>query len=144
VDALSLPRLQEAGLDGVLGSLATQHWSPDMDNAANQRFVSGFMEKYGRYPSFYAQQAYDAMMLIKSAVDATGGDVSDMDAVRAALEAADFESTRGDFSFNSNHFPIQDFYLREAVEDADGNWTTQIVAQVFDDHADPYAAECGM
>ncbi|MEQ8443136.1 MAG: ABC transporter substrate-binding protein [Alphaproteobacteria bacterium] len=144
VDALSLPRLQEAGLTGVLGSLATQHWSPDMDNAANQRFVGDFLERYGRYPSFYAQQSYDAMMLIKSAVDAVGGDLSDMDAVREALMAADFESTRGEFRFGNNHFPIQDFYLRETVEDSEGRWTTQIVQQIFDDHQDSYASDCGM
>lgn len=144
VDSISLPKLKGAGLDGVLGSRATQHWSPDMDNAANQKFVSDFMAKYGRYPSFYAQQAYDSMMLIKSAVDAVGGDLSDQDAVRAALMAADFDSTRGDFQFGNNHFPIQNFYLREAVTDADGNWTTKIVDTVLENHQDPYAAECGM
>lgn len=144
VDSISLPKLQGAGLDGVLGSFSTQHWSPDMDNAANQKFVGDFRAKYGRYPSFYAQQAYDSMMLIKSAVDAVGGDLSDQDAVRAALEAADFDSTRGDFSFGNNHFPIQNFYLRQAVADSDGNWTTQITSTVFENHQDTYAAECGM
>lgn len=144
VDAVSLPRLQDAGLTGVLGSLATQHWSPDLDNEANKRFVTDFMAKYDRYPSFYAQQSYDAMMLITSAVEAVGGDISDMDAVREALRAADFESTRGDFRFGNNHFPIQDFYLREAVEDSEGRWTTRIVSKVFDDHQDAYAADCEM
>lgn len=144
VDAIALPKLKEAGLSGVLGSLATQHWSPDMDNAANQKFVGDFKAKYGRYPSFYAQQSYDAMMLIKSAVDSVGGDLSDQDAVRAALAKADFESTRGDFKFGNNHFPVQNFYLRETVEDADGEWTTKIVSTVFEGHQDPYAADCGM
>jgi branched-chain amino acid transport system substrate-binding protein len=144
VDAISLPRLQDAGLDGVLGSLATQHWSPDMDNEANKRFVSDFMAKHDRYPSFYAQQSYDVMMLIASAVEAVGGDLSDMDAVRAALKAADFDSTRGDFRFGNNHFPIQDFYLREAVEDSEGRWTTRIVSKVLEDHQDAYAADCEM
>ena len=40
VDSLSLPRLQQAATSGVLGSKNTQQWSPDMDNAANQRFVA--------------------------------------------------------------------------------------------------------
>jgi len=97
VDSLSLPRLKEAGLTGVLGSRATQHWSPDMDNEANKKFVGDFLAKHGSYPSFYAQQAYDAVMLIKSAVEAVGGDLSDKDAVRAALKKADFVSTRGNF-----------------------------------------------
>lgn len=144
VDALSLPRLKDAGLTGVLGSSATQHWSPDMDNAANKTFVDAFRAKYGRFPSFYAQQSYDSAMLIKSAVEAVGGDLTDKDAVRAALAKADFASTRGSFKFGNNHFPIQNFYLREAFEDAEGNWTTRITATVLENHVDPYAAECGM
>ncbi|MBO6864233.1 MAG: ABC transporter substrate-binding protein [Alphaproteobacteria bacterium] len=144
VDALSLPRLKDAGLTGVLGSRATQHWSPDLDNEANKKFVTDFLAKYGSYPSFYAQQSYDAMMLIKSAVDAVGGDLSDKDAVRAALAKADFASTRGGFKFGNNHFPVQNFYLREAVEDSEGRWTTKVVSTVYEDHQDPHAADCGM
>lgn len=144
VDALSLPRLKDAGLTGVLGSRATQHWSPDLDNDANKKFVGDFLAKHGTYPSFYAQQAYDAMMLIKSAVDAVGGDLSDKDAVRAAMAKADFASTRGSFKFGNNHFPIQNFYLREAVEDSEGRWTTKVVSTVYEDHQDPHAGDCGM
>lgn len=144
VDALSLPRLKDGGLSGVLGSRSTAHWSPDMDNAANKKFVGDFLAKHGRYPSFYAQQAYDSMMLIASAVEAVDGDLSDQDAVREAMRAATFESTRGNFKFNSNHFPVQNFYLREAVEGADGAWTTKVVDTVYTDHGDPYAADCKM
>jgi len=144
VDSLPLPRLKEAGLTGVLGSRATQHWSPDMDNEANKKFVGDFLAKHGSYPSFYAQQAYDAVMLIKSAVEAVGGDLSDKDAVRAALKKADFVSTRGNFKFGDNHFPIQNFYLRETVEDSEGRWTTKIVSTIYTDHQDSHAAECKM
>jgi branched-chain amino acid transport system substrate-binding protein len=144
VDQISLPRMKAGGLTGVLGSLSTQHWSPDLDNAANKKFVTDFMAKHDRYPSFYAQQAYDAAMLIASAVDAVGGDLSDQDAVREAMRAANFESTRGSFKFGPNHFPIQNFYLRETVEDAEGRWTTKVVQTVFENHQDSYAGDCSM
>jgi branched-chain amino acid transport system substrate-binding protein len=144
LDGISLPKMQEAGLTAALGSRGTQNWSPDMENAANQKFVSSFLAKHGTYPSFYAQQAYDAVMLIKSAVDAVGGDLSDKNAVRAALEKADFASTRGKFKFGNNHFPIQDFYLREVVADSEGRWTTKIVSTIFTDHQDPHAVDCKM
>ena len=42
LDGISLPKMQEAGLTAALGSRGTQNWSPDMDNAANQKFVSDF------------------------------------------------------------------------------------------------------
>jgi len=142
VDALSLPKFQKANMVGVLGSLMTQFWSPDLDVPQNNKFVAAFRAKYGRYPSFYAAQSYDAMFLIKSAVEAVDGDLSDMDGMRAAMEKADFPSVRGPYTYGNNHFPIQNFYLREAVKDADGQWTTKIISTVYENHQDVYAKEC--
>tara|TARA_R110001599_G_scaffold107039_6_gene269160 strand:- start:4045 stop:5172 length:1128 start_codon:yes stop_codon:yes gene_type:complete len=144
VDSIALPKLQEGNLKGVLGSRNTQHWGPDLDNPQNKKFVEGFKKKYGHYPSFYAAQSYDTIFLIKSAVEAVNGDLSNKDGMRAAMEKADFPSTRGKFTFGNNHFPIQNFYLREVVADADGVWTTKIVSTVMENHQDPYAAECKM
>ena len=79
-----------------------------------------------------------------SAVEAVGGDMSDMDAVRAAVKAAKFDSVRGDFKFGTNNMPVQDFYLREVVEDADGTWTTKVISTVYENHQDTYASECKM
>jgi len=144
VDSLSLPKLQAAGMNGVLGSTMTQFWSPDLDVPANKKFVDDFRAKYGSYPSFYAAQAYDSIQLIKAAVDAVDGDLTDMDGMRAAMEKADFPSVRGEFSYGNNHMPIQNFYSRTVVEDADGNWTTKIAATVFENHQDVYAGECAL
>lgn len=144
VDALSLPKLQAAGFDGVLGSKVTQEWDPTLDNAANKKFVADFKAKHGAYPSFYAAQSYDAIMLIASAVQAVGGDMSDQDAFRAALKSANYESVRGPYTYGNNNFPIQNFYLREVVADADGNWTTKVVQTVYENAVDPMAAECPM
>jgi branched-chain amino acid transport system substrate-binding protein len=144
VDSIALPKLQKAGLTGVLGSKNTQEWSPDMDNDVNKRFVADYLEKHGKYPSFYGAQAYDSIMLIKSAVEATGGNLADKDAVRAALKAADFDSVRGRYTYGNNHMPIQNFYLREVVEDSEGRWTTKIVQTVYENHQDPHASQCKM
>jgi branched-chain amino acid transport system substrate-binding protein len=70
-------------------------------------------------------------------------DVSNADAFRAALEEANFASTRGDFVFGPNHHPIQDIYVREVVQE-DGVITNRIVATALEDHADAYAAECSL
>lgn len=142
VDSLSLPKLQEAGLDGVLGSEMTQFWSPDLDNETNNKFVAAFKEKNGKYPSFYAAQAYDSINLIASALEATGGDTSDTAALRAAMKKASFDSVRGSFTYGNNNMPIQNFYGRTVVKDADGNWTTEITSTVLENHQDPFAAEC--
>ena len=144
VDSIALPKLQAGGLTGVLGSKNTQEWSPDMDNATNQRFVADYLKQFGKYPSFYGAQSYDAIMLIKSAVEATGGNLKDKDALRKALMAADFDSVRGRYTYGNNHMPIQNFYLREVVEDSEGRWTTRIVKTVYENHQDPHASKCKM
>ena len=71
-------------------------------------------------PSHFAAQAYEIIMLINSGVVAVNGDLRKMDAMRAALEKADFEAVWGDFRYGRNHYPIQDFYGRKVVEGTDG------------------------
>jgi branched-chain amino acid transport system substrate-binding protein len=144
VDGISLPKLQAANFSGIVGSKVTQEWDPSLDNAANQKFVSDFKAKYGTYPSFYAAQSYDTIRMIAAAVEKVDGDMSDMDGIRAALKSADYDSVRGSYSYGSNNFPVQNFYLREVVVDGDGNWTTQVVDTVLTNHVDPHAEDCKM
>lgn len=144
LDSISLPLFQKAGMETVLGTKMTQFWAPDLDNAANKKFVGDFRKKYGRYPSFYAAQSYDSIMYIKAAVEAVSGDIDNIDGMRAALEKADFDSVRGKFTMGNNHFPIQNFYERTVVKDADGNWTTAVGRAVLTNHQDPYASLCKM
>jgi branched-chain amino acid transport system substrate-binding protein len=115
----------------------------DLPNEANKKFVADFKKKYGRDPSFYAAQAYDSAMLINSAVKAAGGDLSKKDAMRDAMRKADYASVRGPYKYGNNHFPIQNFYLQEAVKDGDAfKLTTSGIA--LKDHQDRYAAKCNM
>jgi branched-chain amino acid transport system substrate-binding protein len=131
-------------MNGVMGSMMTQFWAPDLANAQNKKFVSGFKKAYGRYPSFYAAQSYDTIFLIKSAVEAVNGNLSDVNGMRAAMKKANFPSVRGKFSYGNNHFPIQNFYSREVVSDADGVWTTAVRKVVLENHQDTYAKNCKM
>ncbi|NOX41819.1 MAG: ABC transporter substrate-binding protein [Alphaproteobacteria bacterium] len=144
VDALSLPKFQAANFTDVLGSQFTQQWDPTLDNPQNKRFVSEFRAKYGSYPSFYAAQAYDAMFLIRSAVEAVNGDLTNMDGMRTAMESANYPSVRGKYTYGNNHMPIQNYYLRQVVKDSDGNWTTKVVKTVFKNHQDSYAKDCSL
>jgi branched-chain amino acid transport system substrate-binding protein len=144
VDALSLGRLQKAKLDGVLGSYNTMFWAPDLDNATNKKFVADFKKKTGAYPTHYAAQSYDAIMLIKSGVDAVNGDTSNQDGIRAAMAKADYNSVRGKYSYGANHFPIQNFYLRTVKADADGKWFVSYESKVLSNHQDSYHTQCKM
>jgi branched-chain amino acid transport system substrate-binding protein len=140
VDALSLPRLNDLALN-VPGA---QHWVIDLPNEANKKFVADFRKKYGRNPSFYAAQAYDAAMLIDSAVKAVGGDLSKKEAMRDAMRKANYASVRGPYKYGNNHFPIQNFYLQEAVKDDSGALTLKTMALALKDHQDRYHGLCNM
>ncbi|WP_442872866.1 ABC transporter substrate-binding protein [Aurantimonas sp. C2-3-R2] len=139
VDETTLPAQQDA----AVGFYGGANWAPDMDNEQSKAFVAAYEEKYGSVPGTYAMQAYDAAQLIDSAVKAAGK-LDDKDALRSALEAADFQSLRGDFKLGNNHYPIQDFYLVKVAKRDDGKYQTQIAEKIFDDYQDNYAAECKM
>jgi branched-chain amino acid transport system substrate-binding protein len=134
----------DQGILGAIGEAAlgvknTAHWSKDLDVPGNADFVTAFQAEYGRLPSVYAAQGYDTGLLLASA--AAKADVSDADAFRAALKAADFQSVRGDFAFGTNNHPIQDILMREVVKEGD-IVTNKIVGVAATDHTDAYAAEC--
>ncbi|MDT8327819.1 MAG: ABC transporter substrate-binding protein [Roseovarius sp.] len=132
--------LQAVG-DAALGVKNTSQWNKDIDNPTNAAFVASFQEKYGRLPSLYASQGFDTANLLISAV--ASADVNDPDAFRAALKAAKFDSTRGDFAFGNNHHPIQNIYVREVIKEGDV-YTNKIIGTALTNHADAYAPECKM
>ncbi|MEM1382070.1 MAG: ABC transporter substrate-binding protein [Pseudomonadota bacterium] len=140
VDETTLP----AQKDDALGFFGAGNWAPDLDTPGNAEFVAAFESTYGYVPGTYAMQAYDTAKLIDAAVRTVGGDLSDKEALRAALKAADFPTIRGEFAFNNNHYPVQDFYLLQVAKRADGKFQTEIAEKVFEDYADSYAAECAM
>jgi branched-chain amino acid transport system substrate-binding protein len=137
-DEATLPVLKDNAVD-VYGVLT---WAPNMDNPANKKFVSEYEAAYNAVPASYAMQAYDAAMLINSAVAAVQGNLADQNAVRAALKKAAFTSVRGAFKFNFNGYPIEDFYLTKVAKRADGKYETQVVEKIFANHADGYAKDC--
>jgi branched-chain amino acid transport system substrate-binding protein len=83
-------------------------------------------------------------MLIASAVDAVAGDLTRKDVMREAMRKANFTSVRGPYKYNHNHFPIQNFYIQEVVQDAAGTLTLKTVETILKDHQDAYADKCPM
>lgn len=140
VDESTLPAQQDA----AVGFFGGANWAPNLDNPANKKFVADYEKEYNAVPASYAFQAYDAAQLIDSALKQTKGDTSNKDALRAAMMKADFTSPRGKFRFNTNHYPIQDFYLVKVAKRADGKFQTEIAQKVFSDYQDPHVVDCKM
>jgi branched-chain amino acid transport system substrate-binding protein len=138
VDESTLPAQQDA----AVGMFGGADWAPNLDNPQSKKFVAGYETAYNAVPGTYAMQAYDTAMLIDSVVKAVKGDLSNKDAVAAALRKADFTSLRGGFKFNINGYPIQDFYLTKVAKRPDGKFQTEIVQKVFENYGDRYAKDC--
>ena len=132
--------LQAVG-EAALGVRNTSQWNRDIDNPTNAAFVASFQAEYDRLPSLYASQGFDTANLMLSALDVAHPD--DADAFRAALQAANFDSVRGDFEFGPNNHPIQDIYVREVVME-DGVLTNAIIGVALEDRGDAYAEQCQM
>jgi branched-chain amino acid transport system substrate-binding protein len=138
VDESTLPAQQDA----AVGMFGGADWAPNLDNPQSKKFVADYETAYNAVPGTYAMQAYDTAMLIDSVVKAVKGDLSNKDAVAAALRKADFTSLRGGFKFNINGYPIQDFYLTKVAKRPDGKFQTEIVQKVFENYGDRYAKDC--
>ena len=140
VDEAVLPAQGESALGLFTGTT----WTPTLPNAQNARFVNDFIGQFNYVPASYAAHAYDAAMLLDSAIRRTGGNLADKGALRTAIRAADFRSVRGGFRFGTNHFPVQDFWLARVGRRADGRFQTEHVRKVFENAVDGFAAECRM
>lgn len=127
----------------ALGIITSTNWAMDLPNQANKDFVDAFKAAHQREPSEFAAYGYDTALLLDSAIRKVGGDVSKKDALRAALSEAKFSSVRGTFRFNRNHFPIQDWYVRNVLDD--GEMTKPVTMEkVFTAAEDRFSSQCDM
>jgi branched-chain amino acid transport system substrate-binding protein len=129
----------------MLGVFDTSHWGMDLPNEANKKFVAEFEKEYKRLPTLYAAQGYDTALLIDAAVRAANGKIEDKEAMIKTLKTVKFNSVRGEFRFNTNQYPIQNYYLREIVKDGQGRLVNRIVGQpILANHGDAYVKDCPM
>ena len=129
----------------MAGLFNTAHWSPDFNNPANLKFMAEFQKEYKRIPTLYASQGYDAAQLINAAVRDTKGKLDDQEALRKALRSARFESVRGPFKFNTNQYPIQNYYVRTVGTDGQGGLINKSFNEpILRNHGDAYVQQCAM
>ena len=129
----------------MAGLFNTAHWSPDFNNPANIKFVEEFRKEYKRIPTLYASQGYDAALLINAAVRDTKGNLADKEALRKALRSARFDSVRGPFKFNTNQYPIQNYFVRVVGSDGQGGLINKSFNEpILRNHGDAYSAQCAM
>jgi branched-chain amino acid transport system substrate-binding protein len=142
--ALAEPTVFQAQGKTALGIIQSAVYFADLDNAPNKKFVADFRKKFNRDPASYAGMAYDAMMLIDSAVREVKGNIKNQDAFRAALKRANFQSIRGPFKFNSNNQPVQNTYVTQVESRPDGSLYLKQIGIAAENAPDEFVAKCTM
>ena len=128
----------------ALGIVNSGNWALDLPFPSNKDFSERFEKEYGRVASEFAAFGYDVALLIDSALRTVGGKVDNKDALRQALAQAKFDSVRGSaFRLNRNHFPIQDWYIRNVVESGTGT-KIQTLEKISPAAEDRFVSQCTM
>jgi branched-chain amino acid transport system substrate-binding protein len=113
--------------DEVLGVVTALHYSAALATPANQKFVKAYEAKYKQIPSYYSEGTYVAGIALKAALEATGGDIENVDKFLAALRRVDLsDAPRGPMKFDDFGNPIQSIYVRK-VERKDGKLQNTII-----------------
>ncbi|HIJ38420.1 MAG TPA: ABC transporter substrate-binding protein [Rhodospirillaceae bacterium] len=135
--------LAATGLAGV-GLFSVGNWSDDLDAPANRRMISDYENEYGRMTSSQAALGYDLAMLLDASVKAVDKKIRDEDIMRMTLRRVDFPNTRGFFRFDTNHFPIQNYLVRQVIEDARERPINEQKGVLQREVRDGHAGECFM
>lgn len=140
VDEIALPAIG----DVAIGTFQSTSWNFDTPVEANKKFTDAFIKRFNYRPTFISAYAFDAAQLLNAALTDVKGNLADKPALIAALKKADFQSVRGKFKFNSNHFPIQDYNLVEVVKDSDGKLIQKTRTLIKPDVTNAHVADCKM
>ncbi len=113
--------------DEVLGVVTALHYSAALANPANQKFAKAYEARYKTVPSYYAEGPYVTGIMLKAALEATGGDVEDGEKLIAALRRVDLlASPRGPVKFDDYGNPIENIYVRK-VERVGGRLQNTVI-----------------
>src|SRR5512138_950173 len=87
--------------DEALGILSALHYSAALDTPANKKFAAAYEAKYKQIPSYYSEGTYVAGLIVKSALEATGGDIEDTNKFLTAMRKVSLSDLpRGPFKFD--------------------------------------------
>ncbi len=94
------------------GVMTTLHYSDSLETARNKQFRLNYAKGFRLQPDVYAVQGYDTGLLLAQGMAAVKGDLSNKQALYAALESQSIDSPRGKWTMSKSHNPVQDIYLR--------------------------------
>lgn len=101
---------QGASAQGLQTAL---HYADNLNTPRNNTFRKNFALTYKANADVYAVQGYDAAQILAAGLNAVKGDLSQRNALTAAMRKTTVDSPRGKFTLSAAGNPVQDMYLRE-------------------------------
>ena len=99
--------------DEAIGMITASPYAADLDTPSNKKFVAGMVRDYENLPGLYAAGLYINGMVAAAALEQTGGNTEDKDALIKALRAVSLTDTpRGPFHFDRFGNVVGNIYIR--------------------------------
>ena len=130
------PRELEALGPAFAGLIVSARWAPGMEREPSTRFVEAFRARFGRTPSTYAMQGYDAALLLDAALQ-----LSPVDPAKA-LSAARAEGVAGPIRIGANGFAATDWHAWEVFNESSGAPYLAAREQTLRGYVGPHAGPC--
>lgn len=109
------------------GMISAGKFSEGRDEEATQAFVEAFDKEYGDLPSYYASVSFIAAQWTAKALEATGGNIEDVDAFLKEVRALEFDTPGGPMKLDEYDNPIQNVYIRKVETREDGRmWNVPV------------------
>lgn len=104
-----LPALPEDAVDGVV---TAGTYVEGLENKENETFVKMFKAAVGRYPSWFGETAYSSALLLAAGLKKVGGDVTNKDALIAAMKSVTLDTPHGPMKIDAEtNSPIENVYI---------------------------------
>ena len=103
----------------ALGIETACWYSAELNNPINNKFAPAFRAANKYDPGFYAAATYTNPAVLDAAIRAVNGNVTNKEALMAALKKSDIPTARGPVKFDSFGNIVGDVYIRK-VERKDG------------------------
>lgn len=100
IESFILSRLQPKAAEALNGLVCAIQYSPLFENETNKIFVEAYKKKYNRPPDNAESTAYNAALVIQTALKATGGDTTPQKFMDAML-ATTITTTEGPIRFDA-------------------------------------------
>jgi len=133
------PLLQELGPE-FSGLIVSVRWSASMENQGTAQFVDAFKARYGRTPSSYAMQSYDAALVLDQALKSAR--TPSAAGVANALAASKVEGVAQPIAFAANGFASTDWRAWEVFNESSGAPYLAAGERTLRKYSGPHVEQC--